>query len=81
MSWMIVRSKVPGPVLAAFQGCGPDFTSGDIDDSQESRVVIRVRQQSQVGGQILDFGFIEEGLATADPVRDPLFAQQLFKGA
>ena len=58
-----------------------DAALGRGDGTDEGRVVVAVRQQAQVRGDVLDFGLVEEGLAAREQVGNPVIAQVLFQRA
>ncbi len=53
--------------------------SWNIGNSQESRIVVRVRDQAQVGENVLDLAAIEECRAAADVIRHARQAQCFFE--
>ena len=54
-----------------------DAAFGRGDGADESRVVVGVGQQAQVGGDVLDLGLVEERLPTRKQIRNALVAQVL----
>jgi hypothetical protein len=70
-----------GIAAERLQRAGADATPGRADGADEGRVVVTVGEQAQVGGDVLDLGLLEEGLAARQQVGDALVAQKLFERA
>ena len=64
-----------------FQRRRADAAFGRGDRADEGGVVVAVRDQAQVGDQVLDFGAVEERLAAGQLVRHLLVAQRLLEHA
>jgi hypothetical protein len=70
-----------GGAAERFEGGAADAALGRGHGADEGRVVVLVGKQPQVGGDVLDLGAVEEGLAAGDDVGNLLRAQLLLEGA